>query len=82
MKTAAVFENIFASIPFGEAEIQDFLAIQIADAARACAKAVDKPGKSAKRWSLQDSNAAHDMFRPSVRRVSSNALSASFAPGR
>jgi len=41
LEAAAVFEDIFLGVPFGEAEIEDFLAVLGADAAGLGAEAVD-----------------------------------------
>jgi hypothetical protein len=58
LEAAAVFEDILASVPIGEAEVQHFLAIQRGDAAGAGAEAVDQPGNFGERGYLQDFNAA------------------------
>ena len=41
----AIFEDVFAGVPIGETEIEDFFAVEFADAAWAGAKAVDEPGE-------------------------------------
>ena len=41
MEAAAVLEDIFFGVPFGEAEIEDFFAVLIGDAAGLGAKTVD-----------------------------------------
>jgi len=44
LKATAVFEHVFAGVPFHEAEIEHFFGFERADAAGASAKAVDEPG--------------------------------------
>ena len=41
----AILEDVFAGVPFGEAEVEDFLSVEIGDAAGGGAEAVEKPGK-------------------------------------
>ena len=41
----AVFEDVFARVPFGEAEVEDFLSIEIGDAAWGGAETVEEPRK-------------------------------------
>ncbi len=43
MEAAAVVEDVFSAIPFGKAEIENFFAVPMADAAGARAEAVDEP---------------------------------------
>ena len=43
MEAAAVLEDVFSAIPFGKAEIENFFAVSMADAAGARAEAVDEP---------------------------------------
>ncbi len=64
LEAAAVFQDVFASVPFGEAEIQHLLAIHGADAAGAGAEAVDEPGNFGERGHLKDLNAADFAFDP------------------
>ena len=45
MEFLAIFENIFASIPVGEAQIEDSLAVEVGNAAESRAEAVDEPGE-------------------------------------
>jgi len=45
LKQAAIFEDIFAGVPFHEAEIEDFFGFEGADSARAGAEAMNQPGK-------------------------------------
>ena len=44
LKFLAVFEEVFAGVPFGEAEVQDFAAVEIGHAAGSSTEAVDEPG--------------------------------------
>lgn len=64
MKAAAVFEDVFSGVPFGKAEIENFFAVQKADAAGAGAEAVDEPGEFCECGDLQDSNASHVALGP------------------
>lgn len=41
MEAAAVFEDVFAGVPVGEAEIEDFFVVEGADAAGAGGETVD-----------------------------------------
>jgi len=41
----AVFEDVFAGVPVGEAEIEDGVTVEIGDAAGDGAEAVEEPGK-------------------------------------
>ena len=41
METAAVFEDVFSSIPVGETQIEDLFAVLIGDAAELGAETVD-----------------------------------------
>ena len=41
----AIFDDVFACVPFGEAEVEDFLSVEIGDAAGSSAEAVEEPGK-------------------------------------
>jgi hypothetical protein len=45
LEAAAVFEDVVAGVPVGEAEIEDFFAVQIGDAAGFGAEAVEEPGE-------------------------------------
>jgi len=45
LETAAVLEDVFFGVPFGEAEIENIFAFERADTARASAEAVDEPGE-------------------------------------
>ena len=41
LKAAAIFKDVFASIPFHKAEVEDLFGFERADAARAGAETVD-----------------------------------------
>src|SRR6267378_8356707 len=48
LKQAAIFEDVFAGVPFHEAEVKNFFGFERANAAGAGAETVDEPGKLAK----------------------------------
>ena len=54
LEAAAVFEDVFVGVPIGEAEIQNFLAVERADAAREGTEAVEEPGEFGKGGDLED----------------------------
>jgi hypothetical protein len=54
LKAAVIFEDVFAGVPFHEAEIEDFFGFERAYAAGAGAEAVNKPGELAKRPELEN----------------------------
>jgi hypothetical protein len=58
LEAAAIFEDVFAGVPIGEAEIQNFFAVERADAAGAGAEAVDEPGEFVQGGDLEDLEAA------------------------
>jgi hypothetical protein len=58
LELAAVFENVFAGIPVGKAEVENLLAVEIADAAGSSAEAVDKPGEFQERLDLENTEVA------------------------
>ena len=45
LEAAAIFEDVFAGVPFHEAEIEDFFRFERTDSAGAGAEAVNQPGK-------------------------------------
>jgi len=59
LEAAAVFEDVFLGVPFGEAEIENFFAVDRADTAGPSAEAVYEPGESCKCGHLEDSDRAH-----------------------
>ena len=66
-KAAAIFEDVFAGVPIGKAQIEDELVVEIADAAGAGAESVDEPGKFLERLQLQDPQAARADELPRIR---------------
>lgn len=58
LKFVAIFGHVFDSVPFHEAEIEDFGAVESTDAAVARAKAVNEPGQSRKGSELKNLQAA------------------------
>ena len=58
LKTAAIFKDVFAGVPFHEAEVKNFFGFERANAAGAGAETVDEPGKLAKRGKLENLQAA------------------------
>ena len=64
MEAAAILEDVFFAVPFGKTEIENFFAVQKADAAGAGAEAVDEPGEFCERGHLKDLNAADFAFDP------------------
>jgi hypothetical protein len=58
LKEAAIFEDVFAGVPFHEAKIEDFFGFEGAYAARAGAEAVNKPGELAKGAEFENLQAA------------------------
>ncbi len=79
LEEATVFEHVLLCVPFGETEIQNFLAVEIAYAAGPRAEAVNQPRNPGKRGHLQDSQAAHREFSPIVRVENRAALFADTA---
>jgi len=64
LEAAAVFHDVFAGIPVGVTEIQDFFVFKIADAAGTSAERVGQPGKFYESGHLEDSNAADVALAP------------------
>lgn len=58
LKEAAIFQDVFVGVPFHEAEIEDFFGFERAYAARACAEAVNEPGKLEQRGEFENLQAA------------------------
>jgi len=54
LKQAAIFEDVFAGVPFHEAEVKNFFGFERANAAGAGAETVDEPGKLAKRGEFEN----------------------------
>ena len=64
MKAAAVFQDVFSAVRFGKTEIENFFAVQKADAAGAGAEALDEPGEICECGDLQNLDAADFAFDP------------------
>src|SRR5260370_16887964 len=64
LEAAAVFEDVFFGVPFGETEIENFFGISSGDAAGLGAEAVDEPRDVSERGHLQDSDATRFSFDP------------------
>jgi len=54
LKEASIFEDVFASVPLHEAEIEDFFGFEGAYAAGACAEAMDEPRQLAERSEFEN----------------------------
>lgn len=54
LKQEAICEDVFAGVPFHEAEVKNFFGFEPANAAGASAETVDEPGKLAKRGKLEN----------------------------
>ena len=78
LQEAAVFSDIFARIPFHEAEIENLPAIELADAAGPRAESVDEPREFTEWRELQDLQAVRMMHYPG-RRKTQPARSSAFA---
>jgi len=64
LEAAAVFEDVFFGVPFGEAKIENFFVVLIGDAAGLGAETVDEPGESCELGHLENSDAAGFAFDP------------------
>ena len=58
LEAAAIFEDVFAGVPFHEAEIEDFFGFERADSAGSGAEAVNQPRKLEKRDEFENLQAA------------------------
>ena len=67
LKQAAIFEDVFAGVPFHEAEVKNFFGFERANAAGAGAETVDEPGKLAKRGKLENLQTAELAEAPGCR---------------
>ncbi len=50
----AIFDDVFASVPFGDAEVEDVLAAEIRDTAGARAETVEEPREFGEGFKLED----------------------------
>jgi hypothetical protein len=64
LKKAAVFDDIFAGVPFHEAEVQNLLGFELADATWAGTETVDEPRDSGERGEFEDLQAARTAETP------------------
>lgn len=64
LEAAAVFLDVFAGVPVGEAEIEDVIAVERADAAGTCREAVTEPGQFGKGGDLEDFDGVRRSGRP------------------
>lgn len=67
LKAAAIFKHVFASVPFREAKIQHWLAIELAYAAAPGAESVNQPGKLQKFAHLQYTQCLRVVLKPGTR---------------
>ena len=58
MEKTAVFEDVFAGVPVGEAEVENPFVVESADAAGTGAEAVDEPGELIEGCELEDAQAS------------------------
>ena len=58
LEEAPVFEDVFAGIPIGESEIENFPAVEFANAAGSGTETVEKPGEIAEGIELEDTQTA------------------------
>jgi len=63
-KAAFVFFDVGARVPFDSPKIEDFFAVEIADAAGAGAEAVDEPGNLVEGFDLENTDAFVGSFGP------------------
>ena len=64
LKLAAIFQNVFAGVPIGEAQVQNILAVEGTDAAFAGAEAVNEPGQFGERSEFEDLQAVRFVKTP------------------
>ena len=64
LEQAAVLEDVFLSVPFGEAQIENLFAVLIRNTAALGAEAVHEPGELCERGYLEDSYAADGALGP------------------
>ncbi len=78
LQQAAIFSDVFARVPFHEAEIQDRLALEKADAAGPRAESMHQPGEFAEGRELENFQAAGTVHDPG-RREKQRARNSAFA---
>ena len=64
MEAAAVFQDVFFGVPFGETKTENFFAVLIGNAARLSTEAVDEPREFGEFGDLEDLNASHVTLDP------------------
>jgi hypothetical protein len=67
LETAAVFENVFFGVPFGETKIEKLFAVLIGNAAEFGTEAVDEPGELCEGGHLEDAEALDVALGPGGR---------------
>jgi holo-[acyl-carrier protein] synthase len=82
LESLSVFVDVLALIPFHGSEIENFFAVDFADAAGAGAESVDEPGQLVERGGLDDGDAAVGAFGPVFRRRSFTVTSRARLPFR
>jgi len=66
LEAATIFLDVFAVVPIGEAEVEDFFVSERADAAGAGAEGVNQPGKFGKCGDQEDFDAVGGACGPGV----------------
>ena len=64
MKFFAIGEDVFAGVPVGEAEVEDFFIVKLGNAAVSSAEAVDEPAELGERFELEDFEIADGFEMP------------------
>jgi len=64
LKEAAIFEDVFAGVPFHKAEVEEFFGFEGAYTAGPCAEAVNEPGKLAEGGEFENLQAARRAEMP------------------
>ena len=64
LEAAAIFDYVFACVPVGEAEVQDFFIVEVTNTTGAGAEAVDEPGEFVQSSDLEYADAIGGGFRP------------------
>jgi hypothetical protein len=82
LKAAAIFKNVFPAIPFRKTKVQNFSAVQLADASEPRAEAMDEPRKIGECRNLQDPDSLVGAFDPGALASNGRALLASAAFSR
>jgi hypothetical protein len=64
LEATLVFFDVVAGIPFNGAKVEDFFAVEVANAAWAGAEAVDEPGDFVEGFDLKDADIFFRAFGP------------------